>query len=206
MKARVVLPAALIVAWALGMQAGPARAADDASCVKCHAAVASGRSVHAAVEMGCDICHAQLDASAVPHRSTAKFPKGLSAEPAALCLKCHEAALFEGGSGHAPVVSGPCMACHNPHASPNVGLLKKKPASLCLDCHSEVANSRHMVAGITRRGHPLGNENKEVQDPLRPGKPFYCAACHEPHKSGLPRLLRIDSKLGMGVCQKCHQK
>lgn len=202
-KVRAFLLAALALSWLLAVLATPARAAGDAECVKCHPAAATGKFVHAAVEMGCATCHGPLDASVVPHRGPAKFPKALNAEPPALCASCHEAGLFEGRVVHAPVGSGQCLGCHDPHASRNLGLLRSAPAQLCLDCHPEVAKAPHVVAGITRSGHPLGNEAREVEDPLRPGRTYYCAGCHEPHRSQRDKLVRFDK--GMASCQKCHR-
>lgn len=182
----------------------PARAADN-PCLACHAALAQKKVVHAAVHMGCGSCHAKLDASVVPHKPTGKFAKGLSAEVPALCADCHDKDLFEGKVVHGPVAAGACLGCHNPHASDHQGLLKTEPATLCLDCHSDIAKGPHVIAGFTRSGHPLGNEKKgkEADDPLRPGKKFYCAGCHEPHRSELPKLNRFGK--GMVSCQKCHK-
>jgi predicted CXXCH cytochrome family protein len=81
--------------------------------------------------------------------------------------------------------------------------LKAEPATLCLDCHPDIKKGPHVIAGFTRSGHPLGNDKKEAQDPLRPGKKFYCASCHEPHRSELPKLNRFGK--GMVACQQCHK-
>ena len=175
----------------------------DNPCLKCHAALADKKVVHAAVHMGCTTCHAELDASSTPHKAKGKAPKGLSVEGPALCAKCHDDKLFEGKLVHGPVAAGMCMGCHNPHSSDNQGLLKKKPAALCLDCHPDIAKGPHVIAGFSRSGHPLGNDKKEAADPLRPGKTFYCASCHEPHRSELPKLNRFAN--GMVSCQKCHK-
>ncbi len=189
----------LALAYALPVQA------KDEACLKCHAALAAKKVVHAAVHMGCATCHAELDASAVPHKAKGKgkATKGLSAEGPALCAKCHDKKLFEGKIVHGPVAAGLCLGCHDPHDSDNIGLLKKKPAALCLDCHPDIAKGPHVIAGFSRSGHPLGNDNKEVPDPLRPGKTFYCASCHEPHRSDLPKLSRFGKS--MTSCQKCHK-
>jgi len=182
----------------------PQLRAQDKPCLECHAELAQKKVVHAAVHMGCTICHAELDTRNVPHKSKGKSAKGLSAEGPALCANCHDKTLFEGKVVHGPVAAGMCLGCHDPHASDNIGLLKKDPATLCLDCHSDIRKGPHVIAGFTRTGHPLGNEKREVQDPLRPGKKFYCAGCHEPHRSELPKLRRFP--LGMVSCQKCHNK
>jgi predicted CXXCH cytochrome family protein len=178
--------------------------AEDKPCLDCHAALIQKKTVHPAVQMGCEVCHAEIDASTVPHKSTGKNAKGLLADAPALCLNCHDQKLFEGKVVHGPVAAGMCLGCHNPHASDNQGMLKKEPATLCLDCHPDIKKGPHVIAGFTRSGHPLGNDKKEVQDPLRPGKKFYCASCHEPHRSEQPQLTRYGK--GMAACQKCHNK
>lgn len=195
--------AQLACAWALAF--GLPAQAQDPDCGQCHADLAAKNVVHAAVRTGCKTCHDQLDATSVPHKSKGKAPKGLSAESPALCGSCHEKRLFEGKLVHAPVAAGMCTACHDPHASNNVGLLKKDPAALCLDCHADVTKKPHLIVGFSGGGHPLGDAKKPTAatDPLRSGKPFYCVACHEPHRSDRPRLSRFDK--GMQSCQACHK-
>jgi predicted CXXCH cytochrome family protein len=190
----------LIVASVFAMPAS----GQEVDCTQCHADLTKKKVVHAAVQMGCKTCHTDLDVSTVPHMSKGKVAKGLSAEAPALCNNCHESKLFQGKLVHAPVAAGMCTGCHNPHASDYVGLLAKEPAALCLDCHPDVKKTPHVVAGFTSGSHPLGDAKKakEVADPLRPGKIFYCAACHEPHRSELPRLNRFTK--GTSSCQKCH--
>lgn len=174
-------------------------------CAQCHANLAQGKVVHAALRLGCKTCHDQLDATSVPHKALGKVPKGLAAASPALCTSCHEKKLFEGRLVHAPVAAGMCTTCHDPHAADSVGLLKKDPAALCLDCHADVKKRPHLIVGFSGGGHPLGDAKKpkEVADPLRSGKPFYCVACHEPHRSDRPRLSRFDK--GMQSCQPCHK-
>jgi predicted CXXCH cytochrome family protein len=173
-------------------------------CTQCHADLASKKVVHAAVQMGCPTCHADLDAAQVPHKSKGKFAKGLPAEGPAVCTTCHEAKMFQGKIVHGPVAAGMCTGCHDPHSSDNAGLARKAPAEQCLDCHGDVKKRPHVIIGFSGGGHPLGDGKKVVADPLRGGKPFYCAACHEPHASTLPKLMRFEGK-GMASCQKCHK-
>lgn len=195
------------LAYALAVSAASALSAhaQDDPCAKCHAAMTQKKVVHAAVQMGCKTCHAQIDASVVPHKPTGKSAKGLASDPPELCITCHERKLFEGKVTHGPVAAGMCLGCHNPHASDQQGLLKKEPVALCLDCHPEVRQGPHVIAGFSRSGHPLGEpfKGKEAEDPLRPGKRFYCASCHEPHRSELPKLTRFGK--GMASCAKCHK-
>lgn len=192
--------AALLQAAAPSAQA----AAPSAECLRCHAALASRKVVHAAMNEGCETCHAELDASTTPHKSKGKFAGGLKAEGPALCTSCHEPALFEGRFVHAPVVEGKCTLCHDAHSSDFAGLAPKAPAQQCLDCHTDVKKRPHMIVGFSAGGHPLGDAKKVVEDPLRGGKPFYCAACHEPHRSTRAMLMRFEGK-GTAACQKCHK-
>jgi len=189
----------LLLLWSFA----PPACAQDGACLGCHAALTQKPVVHAATRMGCAICHAEIDASAVPHKSKGKIAKGLAAEAPALCMNCHDKKLFEGKVVHGPVAAGMCLGCHNPHSSDNQGLLNKEPAALCLDCHPDIRKGPHVIAGFSRSGHPLGIEKKDVADPMRPGKKFYCASCHEPHRSDRPRLNRFEK--GMAFCQKCHK-
>ncbi len=176
---------------------------NDKACLECHAKLVQKKVVHAAVHMSCASCHSELDASVTPHKSRGKIAGGLTAEGSALCTTCHDKKMFEGKVVHGAVAEGTCLGCHDPHVSDYLGLLKMEPAALCLDCHPEVKNEPHIIAGFSRSGHPLGNDKNEAQDPLRPGKKFYCAACHEPHRSERPKLNRFDK--GMASCLKCHQ-
>ncbi len=162
------------------------------------AATLQKKNTHAALGMGCTGCHE-------PHSS--KNKKLLKTTTPELCHTCHDKTAFVGKSTHVPATSGMCVTCHDPHASDQVALLTKAPVEICLECHEGIKEAPHVVAGFSRSGHPLGNEkrSKSVEDPLRPGKPFYCGSCHAPHKSDFTKLLRLDPKLPEGYCQKCHQ-
>jgi predicted CXXCH cytochrome family protein len=177
----------------------------DAECLRCHSALTQKKVVHGAVSIGCASCHPGMDAAS-PHQSKGRFPKGLAKDAVAVCIDCHEQALYEGKVVHAPVATGTCILCHDPHASDHLGLLRKPPVAQCLECHAEVAKAPHVVAGFSRAGHPLGETapgRAPKEDPLRPGRPFYCVSCHEPHRSALPRLMK--SRNGMASCQACHR-
>lgn len=206
MKTERGLLARLACAWILLLAfVLPAHAQQD-ECSKCHSELQKKAFVHEPVTKGCSSCHAQLDASVEPHKSGSKFRGGLASETTALCVTCHKKELLEGKVTHAPVAAGNCLDCHDPHASDHLGLLRKEPATLCLDCHADVKKRPHVIVGFSRNGHPLGDEKRpnEIVDPLRPGKKFYCVACHEPHRSELPRLARFEK--GMVSCQACHKK
>ncbi len=182
-----------------------------ALCYGCHdKTMFEKKTVHAAIGMGCTACHD-------PHAS--KNPKLLKAEAPDLCFGCHDKKEFTRKTVHAPVAGGMCLTCHNPHASNEISLLLKKPAETCLQCHEGYDKKIHGIAGFGAKPHPVRPETKkwlktdkgskaveaELMDPSRPGKPFYCAGCHEPHSSNVPNLLRFNAKSDMDLCGHCHK-
>ena len=178
-------------------------------CYGCHDKSAFGKkNVHAAVSMGCTGCHD-------PHSS--KNAKLLKAETAELCYTCHDKKAFTQKTVHMPVAGGMCLSCHSPHSSDQMALLLKKPYDICIECHAEVVKKPHVLAGrgTPSAGHPLspekiksnggGSIRVERKDPVNPDKPFYCASCHNPHSTEVPRLLRYNAKSAMEICVNCHK-
>lgn len=175
-------------------------AAEPVLCMNCHDGQKfKKKTVHGAPEKGCFVCHE-------PHSS--KQNNLLKAAVPQLCVSCHKERTYYGKGLHSAVSGGRCLKCHGPHGSDQSVLLVKPPAETCLECHDDIKEAPHMLAGFSRKGHPIGDEKRPqpAADPLRPGKPFYCASCHEPHKSDFPKLLRMDPKQGMNACLKCHPK
>jgi predicted CXXCH cytochrome family protein len=167
-------------------------------CDSCHGKIlGKKKNRHKAVEKGCIACHQ-------PH--SGKYDKLLKAPIPSLCKRCHEKTNFDGPVVHKPVQEGKCASCHDAHASDNPSLLASAVAPSCVECHKDIKEGSHVVSGFSRKGHPLGIEGAPVPDTLRPGKPFNCVSCHEPHAGPFGKLLRIDPKLGMAACQKCHDK
>lgn len=176
-------------------------------CYGCHdKTLFEKKNVHAAVGMGCTGCHN-------PHSSgNAKL---LIAEPSALCVTCHDKTEFTRKVVHAPVAGGMCLSCHTPHASDETALLVKKPVEVCLECHPDVVTNPHATGGFSQKGHPLGvpkkskkksaEPPKDLLDPARPGKAFYCGSCHNPHSSEAQLLFRYGAS-AMALCQQCHKK
>ncbi|MBE0616481.1 MAG: cytochrome c3 family protein, partial [Proteobacteria bacterium] len=86
----------------------------DGQCGECHAEVAEGRTVHAALDEGCQGCHD-------PHSDQDVDRAGAS------CGQCHDFRNdAELGSlhGNLSLKPGSCGACHPPHASPFDRLVK----------------------------------------------------------------------------------
>jgi predicted CXXCH cytochrome family protein len=98
-----------------------------------------------------------------------------------------------------------------------MAILLKKPYDVCLDCHAEITKKQHAIVGFGTGRHPLGElkkvkkdktkefEMKELMDPARPGKPFYCGSCHDPHSTDVNKLFRFNARTGMDLCMKCHK-
>ena len=126
--------------------------------------------IHAALDDGCEGCHA-----IVGGKLTAKGQKEA-------CYGCHDN--FEKGEGkkifvHAPVASGECTGCHDPHFSDRPKLQRLEKG--CLECHDM----------------PPGGES--VHYPVREGR---CTACHSPHATDVPKGL---VRSGNGLCLECHR-
>jgi predicted CXXCH cytochrome family protein len=77
-----------------------------------------------------------------------------------LCFRCHKFELAKKRYVHAPVVSGFCRLCHDPHNSRNPFLLVIKPEELCYYCHN--AEDVYRSAAHRDREEP-------------------CLKCHNPH-------------------------
>ena len=155
--------------------------AEQIDCLQCHGELAQGKSVHAALAMGCPVCHSGIDARDVPHRITNKNSKGLSSTLPDLCFSCHERAIIARKIAHGALGMG-CSGCHSPHAAQAVKLLKADLPDLCYACHDSA---------------PFGHKN--VHQPVAGGQ---CTSCHLPHSSDQPMLLVAAEK---DLCSGCHE-
>lgn len=154
-------------------------------CKACHAAMVEGK-VHAAVMMGCSMCHTGVDATSIPHKFSGPAPKGLAAKGEELCFKCHDKNKFTKIKyKHAPVASG-CNTCHNPHSSKFPRLLIQD--NICSMCHDV---GKYKGVGIA---------NVVVHTPVAANM---CSSCHNPHGSDNDKLL---TKSVPDVCYDCHDK
>ncbi len=137
------------------------------------------QSAHAGAEVSCTTCHS-------PH--FAKEPRRLLvAKQPALCYQCHteKTADFNKPFRHR-VNEGliRCSDCHNPHGTPLNRSLRPEPTqdAVCFKCH------RNLQGPFVFEHVPVKTEG--------------CQACHQPHGSINPRLLKVN-QVNI-LCLQCH--
>jgi predicted CXXCH cytochrome family protein len=115
----------------------------------------------------------------------AQVPPGHNIDQKELCLGCHDLEDTAGGVVHAPVDSGECTACHNPHVARYGALLRERPGPLCFSCHEELRGALELPV---------------VHAPVAESR---CADCHQPHGSPHQDLLVAASDQ---LCGECHEE
>ena len=83
-------------------------------CLSCHVEKTKGQSVHFDFASACTVCH-------VANRSEGKLSITLVLPKEKICYSCHEKAAMDQMS----FMKGECVACHNPHNSERVYLLRE---------------------------------------------------------------------------------
>ena len=153
-------------------------------------------------ETGCLNCHE-------PHAST--HTKLLNAEEARLCGKCHKDTLEwqarlaskeqqekaaskvraeRGAFTHDPVRKGDCSACHLPHSSDNVFLMREaSTVDGCGTCHDWLKHT----------SHPMG---EKYADPRNKNLRVNCLSCHRSHGTGYRYIIPFPTVTGL--CLQCH--
>jgi len=184
------------------------------TCFQCHdAGKFRGKTAHGPVAAGkCTACHD-------PH--AAENPRLLGKTAPELCFSCHAAQLkdsqgrtlppakrlFEEKNAvrHPPFAEGDCGACHLPHASETPRLLtenfpgafyatwSENAYALCFSCHS--ADPFKEPRTLTGSAFRNGNLNLHYRHVNR-AKGRTCTACHTPHGSRQPKLVRESFGFG----------
>ncbi|MGB7218739.1 MAG: DmsE family decaheme c-type cytochrome [Vicinamibacterales bacterium] len=153
----------------------------SATCLTCHNRgnyVQWRGSAHDSRNLSCVTCHSI-------HSPKLEKAQLKAVSITATCAACHKTQVAKlQRFGHMPVREGKmeCSACHNPHGSTNVRLLKigNWVNETCVSCHTE------------KRGPFLWDHV-----PVREA----CNTCHDPHGSNNERML--VAKLPI-LCQRCH--
>ncbi len=154
-------------------------AARDGICLSCHEAKATPasweRHPHGQAGIGCLACH---DPFSPPGYATKAPQPGL-------CARCHgvQVAQFRLPNHH-PVETGAvkCSDCHDMHRPSSPLSAAKRWTDACAACHRFEATPRMF--------------------PHEAGRADGCIACHEPHGSTSPRLLRFSRVVDL--CLSCH--
>jgi len=185
-------------------------------CFRCHKdkakQVENARTQHGAVTTGklCLNCHD-------PH--TAQYPKQLLKAPMDLCLSCHDKRLetptkpikdmkkwlADHKDHHGPIREKDCAACHDPHGSDNLRILRRafppsfyapfdpKSYALCFGCHSPKLAKDAKTTTLT--GFRKGDKNLHYVHVHRK-KGRTCRACHQVHASNHPKHIRDSVPFG----------
>ena len=152
-------------------------------CLTCHVGMAEHKVVHGPVAAGaCLRCH---ELKPIGGRLVMKLASGATGDrPAPLCLSCHTdiATRLKEPNIHAPVESGACGACHDPHGSDFKFQVRADGNALCLQCHEDIR------AALARRT-------------VHPPAAAACVLCHDPHASRYALQTRLPLN---ALCLACH--
>lgn len=173
----------------------PARV-EDSPCYTCHKGKTLARFTHKVTSSGgCLHCHTVKEGS----------PKYRTHKPdQIICFLCHSSRGNEWRSKrvhHGPTAVGNCSVCHDPHGSDWPDFVRMHPTDLCLNCHQDKKSGNHVIAGFFAKGHPV----RGPKNPLKPGREFSCAGCHNPHAGATQSLLNGDRSNPEIYCQSCHK-
>jgi len=195
-------------------------------CLACHEnpAAESATFRHSPVaDGGCALCHD-------PHSSG--LDHLLLRQANDLCLDCHvdQGEELELAYVHGAVPSLGCPACHDPHAASAPSLLRRPGNVLCLECHlatsslpaqdeggriplfgtqsidrSQFDSIPKVNLGPSTVGHPVAKHPvAAAEDPLQPGRVFWCGSCHPAHGAARKGLLVGEAR--GSFCFQCHRK
>lgn len=214
-------------------------------CTGCHENVRKA-SEDAKVKHGALTTGAQCVNCHNPHGSS--VARLLIQLPFDLCVSCHNRDDLVDSSGkrlqnmkawletnkvwHGPVIAKDCSACHQPHGSGNIRLLKEsyppefyaqydaRNYALCFSCHNEAAFSTAETTTLTNFRN--GGRNLHYVHLHQGGRGRTCRACHEVHASSQEHHIRDGVPYGTGgwilklhykrtetggSCEKtCHQE
>lgn len=153
---------------------------------------------------GCLNCHE-------PH--AARMPKLLNQDLNGLCGRCHvdtldkqvklaekekqenlaaKGQVIKGAITHKPIQEGACTACHLPHSSDRVYLMKPgSTIDVCGTCHDWLKHS----------SHPMG---EKLVDPRNRNLRVDCLSCHWSHGTGYRYLLPYPTVTDL--CVQCHKQ
>jgi predicted CXXCH cytochrome family protein len=74
---------------------------------------------------------------------------------------------------HPVLVSGGCVACHDPHGTGQPRMFAQSPQTMCFGCHEPIGK---LITASKSQHAPVASRD--------------CSACHNPHGAGVANLLR----------------
>jgi predicted CXXCH cytochrome family protein len=208
---RGLFPGTVLLAVALLVAPAPLAAEPCGDCHEKGDIGAGSRSVHPPFdENDCTSCHAD-------HGDEGRLL--LVEEGNALCEACHDSSDSGFLRSHHDVrgPKAPCLSCHDPHRSASESLLvpnRHRPLAFgrCDPCH-RYDGKLHKPVGQLCLGCHAGEEfsRKVGHAPVKRGD---CLACHDPHASRLPALLKaryspgrwIGGESDVALCLGCHDR
>jgi predicted CXXCH cytochrome family protein len=100
--------------------------------------------------------------------------------------------VIKGAITHKPIQEGACTACHLPHSSDRVYLMKPgSTIDVCGTCHDWLKHS----------SHPMG---EKLVDPRNRNLRVDCLSCHWSHGTGYRYLLPYPTVTDL--CVQCHKQ
>lgn len=186
---------------------------DENLCLSCHKIgtdVPKGGSRHAALDMGCDTCHA-THKTGDPNKR--EFRYHLTKATPQLCIDCHDAKDQALAKAHQnqPFATADCLSCHDPHQSAGPKLVQKfahQPFAdkSCDSCHQPAKDGKVVLTQATAKEicvtcHGDKTEQIEKAKVQHPGAAGDCTDCHNPHAGKSPGFPTPDA---VNVCLGCH--
>ena len=182
-------------------------------CLQCHTTGVNAPekgSRHAALDMGCDTCHAVHKAGPNPDR---EFKFHLTKTSPALCLDCHDAkdAALVKAHHNQPFEKADCLACHDPHESARPKLMQAfvhMPfgEGQCEACHQPAKDGKVVLTAASAKELCVtchADKAKQIDGAKvpHPGAAEDCTDCHSPHAGKTPSFPKPDA---VSVCLGCH--
>jgi predicted CXXCH cytochrome family protein len=185
----------------------------DNLCLSCHNTgvdVPKGGSRHAALDMGCETCHATHKTGDPAQR---EFASHLVKNAPALCLDCHDPADAAMAKAHQnqPLAKADCLQCHDPHQSNAPKLMQAfmhNPfeGKQCDTCHApakdgKVVLTQKDVKSLCVMCHEDEAKQIAAAKVQHPGAAGDCTDCHNPHAGRSPGFLQPNP---VAACLACH--
>lgn len=188
---------------------------DSNLCLQCHNTglnVAATGSRHAALDGGCETCHATHKTGA---SANAEFRNHLTKASPALCTECHDPKDAKIATAHQgqPIEKADCLTCHDPHQSAAPKLMRAFMHSpfeskACDTCHQPAKDGKVVLTAASVKElcvtcHADQAKTIESAKVQHPGAQGDCTDCHSPHAGNSPGFLRPDP---VSACLGCHSE